>query len=72
MCNIALMNENHYVYGSEAIIELLTIKTVMLEMGVSKRTVMSWLDKGMLKRIKIGGLVRIDRRDLESLKKGIK
>ena len=53
-------------------IELLTIPTVALELQVSTRTVIGYLDKGYLKRVRIGGLVRIDREDFENFKKGQK
>ena len=51
--------------------ELMTIRQVMSEFSItSQQTVYNWIDRGWLKKIKIGGLVRFDRKEIEKLKEG--
>lgn len=46
--------------------EYLTVKEVMEELKVSRKTVERWMNAGELTRIKLGeGTVRIDRKDLD-------
>ena len=46
---------------------MLTMKQVAHYMNVSSRTVMRWLETGWLRGTRIGGVIRIHPKDLNSL-----
>lgn len=49
---------------------MLTINKVAVEFGVTYRTVWNWIKDGKIKAVKISGIVRIPKSEVERLKKG--
>lgn len=47
-----------------------TIKEVSEIFGVCRNTVRNWIDRGVIKSVKIGGAVRIPDEEVERLKRG--